>query len=65
MTVPNFRNLKDHVEITITSDGLRIELLETDAGMFFESGRPVPTESGRGTVDAAWRRNWASCRTVS
>ena len=46
MTVPNFRDLKDHVEITITSDGLRIELLETDAGMFFESGRPAPTESG-------------------
>ena len=46
MTTPNFRNLKDHVEITVTSDGLRIELLETDAGMFFESGRGVPTESG-------------------
>ncbi len=46
LKVPNFRNLQDHVEITITSDGLRIELLETDAGMFFESGKPVPTESG-------------------
>ncbi len=46
MTVPNFRNIRDHVEITITSDGLRIELLETDAGMFFESGRPVPTANG-------------------
>jgi chemotaxis protein MotB len=46
MTVPNFRALKDHVEITITSDGLRIELLETEAGMFFESGKPAPTESG-------------------
>ncbi len=45
-TVPNFRDLKDHVEITITSDGLRIELLETEAGMFFESGRPMPTGSG-------------------
>jgi chemotaxis protein MotB len=44
--VPNFRSLKDHVEITVTSDGLRIELLETEAGMFFESGRPVPTDSG-------------------
>src|SRR5579872_4101247 len=43
---PNFKALKDHVEITITSDGLRIELLETEAGMFFESGKPVPTESG-------------------
>ena len=46
MTVPNFRSLKDHVEITITADGLRIELLETEAGMFFESGKPVPTENG-------------------
>jgi chemotaxis protein MotB len=46
LTVPNFRNLKDHVEITITSDGLRIELLETEAGMFFESGRPLPTATG-------------------
>ncbi len=46
LKVPNFRNLQDHVEITITSDGLRIELLETDAGMFFESGKPLPTESG-------------------
>jgi chemotaxis protein MotB len=46
LSVPNFRNIKDHVEITVTSDGLRIELLETDAGMFFESGRPQPTSAG-------------------
>jgi chemotaxis protein MotB len=45
-TVPNFRDLKDHVEMTITPDGLRIELLETEAGMFFESGRPLPTGTG-------------------
>jgi chemotaxis protein MotB len=45
-TVPNFRDLKDHVEITITSDGLRIELIETEAGIFFESGRAQPTEGG-------------------
>jgi len=43
---PNFKNLEDHVEITITADGLRIELLETEAGMFFESGKAVPTETG-------------------
>ena len=43
---PDFKNLKDHVEITITADGLRIELLETEAGMFFESGKAVPTGSG-------------------
>ena len=44
--MPNFKTLQDHVEITITADGLRIELLETEAGMFFESGKPVPTERG-------------------
>ncbi len=45
-TMPNFRDLKDHVEMTITADGLRIELLETEAGIFFESGRPLPTGGG-------------------
>src|SRR5947209_2415849 len=45
-TVPNFREMKDHVEMSITSDGLRIELLETEAGMFFESGKPQPSETG-------------------
>jgi chemotaxis protein MotB len=46
LTVPKFRNIKENVEITVTSDGLRIELLETEAGMFFESGRAQPTETG-------------------
>ena len=46
MKVPNFQNLKDHVEITVTSDGLRIELSENEAGMFFPSGKALPTEQG-------------------
>jgi chemotaxis protein MotB len=45
-TMPNFQNMKEHVEMTITVDGLRIELLETEAGMFFESGRPLPSQTG-------------------
>ena len=44
--MPNFRDMKEHIEMTVTADGLRIELLETEAGMFFESGRPMPTASG-------------------
>jgi chemotaxis protein MotB len=48
---PNFGELKDHVEITITADGLRIELLETEAGMFFESGKAVPTGTGTGLLE--------------
>jgi chemotaxis protein MotB len=46
MKIPNFSMLKDHVEITITSDGLRIELLESEAGVFFEKGKPSPSSSG-------------------
>ncbi len=46
LKVPNFKDLKDHVEITITSDGLRIELSETEAGMFFASGKASPTAEG-------------------
>ncbi len=46
LTVPNFRQLKDHVEITVTSDGLRIELLESQAGVFFDSGNHTPNSSG-------------------
>ena len=46
MKVPNFNNIKDHVEITITADGLRIELLESEAGVFFEQGKPLPSGSG-------------------
>ncbi len=46
MKVPNFKSLKDHVEITVTSDGLRIELSENEIGMFFLSGRATPTPEG-------------------
>ncbi len=45
-SLPAFVKLKDHIEITITPEGLRIELLETEAGMFFESGKAVPTKGG-------------------
>jgi len=45
-TIPEFKQMKDNVELTITNEGLRVELLETDQGMFFESGNAHPT--GRG-----------------
>jgi len=35
--------LKDRVEITITQEGLRIELMESAKGTFFELGSPRPT----------------------
>jgi chemotaxis protein MotB len=33
--------------MTVTSEGLRIELLESDVGTFFESGSSHPTENGK------------------
>jgi chemotaxis protein MotB len=45
-TMPNFRQLQDHVEMTLTADGLRIELLESETGIFFDSGRPQPNPTG-------------------
>ncbi len=45
--VPNFDNLKNHIEMTITSEGLRIELLESATGTFFESGKPEPNKDGQ------------------
>ncbi len=41
-----FEKLKQNVQITITAEGLRIELLEDEKGVFFESGSPKPTPSG-------------------
>jgi chemotaxis protein MotB len=34
----DFEKLKSHVEITVTSEGLRIELTESASGTFFDSG---------------------------
>jgi len=36
-------NLKDRIEITITQEGLRIELMESAKGTFFELGDSKPT----------------------
>jgi chemotaxis protein MotB len=44
---PKFENLKDYVQMTITGDGLRIEMLESEKGRFFENGEPLPTETGK------------------
>jgi chemotaxis protein MotB len=45
--VTNFDKLKNQIEMTITSEGLRIELLESSTGTFFESGKPGLNDDGR------------------
>ncbi len=43
----DFDKLKDHIEMTITPEGLRIELMESATGTFFQSGVAAPTDSGK------------------
>jgi chemotaxis protein MotB len=45
--VANFNKLKSQIELTVTPEGLRIELLESSTGTFFDSGRTDPNANGR------------------
>jgi chemotaxis protein MotB len=45
--IPDFEKIRDQIEMTITPEGLRIELLETETGTFFELGNSAPTDKGK------------------
>jgi chemotaxis protein MotB len=45
-SLPDFEKLKKHIDMTITAEGLRIELTEAEKGTFFETGSAVPSPSG-------------------
>jgi chemotaxis protein MotB len=49
--MPELQKLKNQIEMTITNDGLRIEMLETEKGVFFESGSPHPSKYGVEILD--------------
>jgi chemotaxis protein MotB len=38
--------MQNQIKMTMTAEGLRIDLLETKRGLFFENGDPRPTEAG-------------------
>jgi len=42
----DFDKLKNQIQMTVTAEGLRIELLETASGTFFESGNSKPNTDG-------------------
>jgi chemotaxis protein MotB len=42
----DLEKLKDQIEMTVTAEGLRIELLETEKGTFFDSGSSKPSPKG-------------------
>jgi chemotaxis protein MotB len=49
--MPELKGLAKYVQFTVTGEGLRIELIENDGGMFFESGSPRPTANGERMFD--------------
>jgi chemotaxis protein MotB len=48
--VPNFDKLRNHIDMTVTNEGLRIELLESAKGTFFDIGSPELNSDGQDLV---------------
>jgi chemotaxis protein MotB len=44
--MPEFPKIRDHIQFSVTGEGLRIDLTETEQGLFFVTGSPEPTEEG-------------------
>ncbi len=42
----DFEKLKNHIEMTVTTEGLRIELSEAESGTFFDNGSAALNEDG-------------------
>jgi chemotaxis protein MotB len=43
----NFDKIKNQIEMTVTPEGLRVELLESETGTFFELGSTTPNNNGK------------------
>ena len=48
---PEFEKLRDYVQMSVTGEGLRIELLENERGIFFDSGSPRPSGKGAELIE--------------
>jgi len=50
--IPNFEKLSKQIDMTITAEGLRIELLEQANGTFFDLGDATPSPNGKELLTA-------------
>ena len=48
--VPEFAATEEQIAMSLTAEGLRIELLENEKGTFFQSGSPTPSRFGQETL---------------
>jgi chemotaxis protein MotB len=44
--VPEFQKMRQNIKFSVTGEGLRIDLLENEQGLFFVTGSAEPTEAG-------------------
>jgi chemotaxis protein MotB len=44
--IPAFQHMEKQIRITLTTEGLRVDLIETERGLFFETGNPKPSQAG-------------------
>src|ERR1035438_993255 len=49
--LPEFVRIRDHVKMSVTTEGLRVELLEGEKGTFFESGSATPSRDGQEVME--------------
>ena len=49
--LPNFEKFKNQIELKVTPEGLRIELLESATGTFFDVGNRNPNSNGSELLD--------------
>ncbi|MBZ5608119.1 MAG: OmpA family protein [Acidobacteriia bacterium] len=49
--LPDFQRFSKNVQFTVTGEGLRVELMEKEGGMFFSTGSPRPTSDGERLFD--------------
>lgn len=50
-TLNDFDKLRNQIQMTVTAEGLRIELMETASGTFFDSGSTHPNDQGKELLD--------------
>ncbi len=53
---PTLKSFESHIEMTVTNEGLRIELTESATGTFFDSGSPKINGDGREILSRACGR---------
>jgi len=61
--LPKFKELKDQVQITVTGEGLRVELLESAKGTFLRVAARIRARSVRQYL-SGWRRRWQNAKHI-